>query len=256
MPAKLFVQDCTLCNADSESAMDEKMSHQASVCVDPDCPQSVCDECSDPEECCQECVQEEGTCEDCTGHQDCCEECVEGGCSILDLIDCAGRHCEYHKDYVCDGSCFELFGDQATEMFGHGALPELPMDTTAGNSTSTWSGMPSAWKPSINMAQHSMAPSLVHESSYGALRESAGILMQAAAASTVAVNARETVKDSLFKPSHFGDYTSQKQYSSDLAQAGMNTTGHAPSKSPTHRFVTYVITDLSSTLLQLSLVLQ
>ena len=80
--------------------------------------------------------------------------------------------------------------------------------------------------------------------------------MQAAAASTIAFNAGVSVNGSLIMPSPFEDHTSQKEHNSDPVEAGMSNTGHAPLKSPTHRFVTYVITNLFSNLLPLYLVPQ
>ena len=237
MSAKSLAQDCTLCNGDSASAMDEKTSYQAPICVDPDCPQSVCEECSDHEECCQECVQEDRICEDCSGHQECCEECVEDGCGILDLIDCAGPQCEYHKDYVCDGSCFELFGDQAAEMFGLGALPELPMEYASGNSTRP--EISSAWNSTVDVVQHKSDPSLPRENFDGALRESAEILIQAAAISTV-VNPRDSDKSSLLFQSNPWSYTAGKHDSSHSMQTRMNSTTQSPSKPLSYHSVAYV----------------
>ena len=235
MTVRTFAQDCSLCNATSRSAMDDKASHLASVCMDPYCPESTCEECSDHEECCQECDEHEGgNCEDCAGHQDYCEECVEEHCGILDLIDRTAPHCNYHKDYACDGSCFELFGEQATEMFGNGSLPELPMDVTPSDSKSIRPGMATAWDSSFDMGQYHAPPPLEHDSSDGTLRATAGILMQAAAASTATIKSNDGPHTTHFMPASCGEYMAQKQSIPHSVGPGACSTRYAPAKSPSH----------------------
>ena len=220
---------------DLDSAMGEKTSPQAPVCLDPHCPESVCDECSDHEDCCQECVQEEG-CEDCPGHQDCCEDCIEDDCGLADFIDCAVPHCEYHKDYVCDGSCFELFGDQAAEMFGHGALPELPMDMFSNNTVPRLQN-PMAWEPSSSTGYEPLATPFRNDSSYDALRESAGILMQAAAASNMSVGHSKSDECPVQVPTGIGEDMARKQNGLGYCEAEIQGSGNCSSRSPTYRLV-------------------
>ena len=204
MPSKSFAPNCTLCTGDSQSAPSDKMTFQAPVCIDPDCPDSVCDNCPDHEECCQDCTHEGSICEDgdCAADPDCCggcdgdvcsmldftdcaapcdgfhkdyacgSSCVEEACRIPDFVDCAAPDEQFHKDYVCDGTCFELFGDQAAEMFGVGGLlPQLPFEPKPGFPT---------WE-CPNFQQWPNATPRIHDNSDDELRHSAGLLMQAAA---------------------------------------------------------------------------
>ena len=235
MSVRTLAQDCTLCNGISGAAMDDKASHLASICMDPFCPESTCEECSDHEECCQECDEHEGgNCEDCADHEGYCEECVEEH-----LIDRTGPHCDYHKDnhqdYVCDGSCFELFGEQATEMFGNGALPELPMDYASSGSKGIRPGMVTAWDSSFNMGQYHTPLPLEHGSSYGTLRATAGILMQAAAASTGNMNSHESPHTTHIMPASCGEYMAQKQHiPHSVGPETCCSTLHAPVQSSNH----------------------
>lgn len=186
MSFRSFAPDCTLCIGDPHSPAAEKMSNQAPVCEDPDCPDSVCDECSDHEECCEGCVQEGSVCEDCPPNQECCGGCTEDECGILDLINCTGPRCEYHKDYVCDGSCFELFGDQAAEMFGiGGALPQLPIEPKLGEKGNTQHQELMTWEPILHSAPNASTAQHLKDFSDDTLRHSADLLMQAAAASNI-----------------------------------------------------------------------
>lgn len=228
MPVRTSALDCTLCNGISGSAMDDKASDLASVCMDPFCPESTCEECSAHEECCQECDEHEGgNCEDCADHQDYCEECVEEHCGT-------GPHCNYHKDYACHGSCFELFGEQATEMFGLGALPELPIDVASSHSKSIRPGMVTAWDASFDMGQYHTPPRLEHDNSDGTLRATAGILMQAAAASTAPINTHEGPHTTQFMPKSCGDYMAQKLHIPHPEPGTCCSTLYAPSQSPNH----------------------
>ena len=183
MSLSTSTRECTLCISDFTSAVDEKMTDRAPVCVDPDCPDSVCNECSAHEDCCQDCEQEGSVCEDCPADQECCAGCADD-CGILDLVNCTGPHCEYHKDYVCDdGSCFELFGDQAAETFGIGeSLPQLPLESKLGNTR--YQEMVS-WEQVPRIGHPGNAASPLHQIPYNAIRHSAGSLMQAAAVSGI-----------------------------------------------------------------------
>ena len=225
-------RECTLCISDPKSAVDEEMTDRGPVCVDPDCPDSVCNECSDHEDCCQECVQEGSVCEDCPADEECCEGCADD-CGILDLVNCTGSHCEYHKDYVCDGSCFELFGDQAAEMFGLGeSLPQLPLEPKFGparyQEVVSWEQMPS-------VGHHGNPLLPLHQIPYDAIRPSAGLSMQAAAVS--GINEHEVDDRSL---------PTSQSYGANIAHghddcASQRARGKAPqrsaTKSPAHRFV-------------------
>ena len=225
-------RECTLCISDFTSAVDEKMTDRAPVCVDPDCPDSVCEECSDHEDCCQECVQEGSVCEDCPADEECCEGCVDD-CGSLDLVNCTGPHCEYHKDYVCDGSCFELFGDQAAEMFGLGeSLPQLPLDpkliNTRHQEMMSWEQMPGVGHPGNSVSPLQQIP-------YNAAGHSAGLLMQAAAVSGRAEH--EVEGCSLPTSQSHGASTALVHDDCVSHRARSKGSQRSATKSPAHRFV-------------------
>ena len=224
-------RECTLCISDFTS-VDEKMADRAPVCVDPDCPDSVCNECSDHEDCCQDCVQEGSVCDDCPADEECCEGCPDE-CGILDLVNCTGPHCEYHKDYVCDGSCFELFGDQAAEMFGLGeSLPQLPLEPKLGNTryqeVVSWEQVSSVGNPG-----NSVSP--LHQIPYNAIRHSAGLLMQVAA---VSGRSEHEINDSSLPTSQTCEANTTYEHDDCAShRAGGKGPQRSATKSPTHRFV-------------------
>ena len=207
------------------------MTDRAPVCVDPDCPDSVCNECSDHEDCCQECVQEGSVCEDCPADEDCCEGCADD-CGNWDL-NCTGPHCEYHKDYVCDGSCFELFGDQAAEMFGLGeSLPQLPLDPKLGNTR--YQEMIS-WEQLHSVGHPGSSVSPLHQTPYDAIRHSAGLLMQAATVG--GINEHEVDDRSLPTSQNCEEKTAHGRDDCASHRARGKGPQRSATKSPAHRFV-------------------
>ena len=232
MSLSTSTRECTLCISDFTSAVDEKMTDRAPVCVDPDCPDSVCDECSDHEDCCQECVQEGSVCEDCPADEECCEGCVDD-CDIQDLVNCTGPHCEYHKDYVCDGSCFELFGDQAAEMFGlGGSLPQLPLEPKLGNTR--YQEMVS-WEQVAGMGQPGNSVSPLHQIPYDAIRHSAGLLMHAAALN--GISEHDVDDHSLPTSQEHGPDTTHGPDDNASHKSRSKVSQRPATKSPAHRFV-------------------
>ena len=211
-----------------------KILPQAPVCIDPDCPQSVCDECPEHKECCEECVQEEDNCEDCAGHQDCCDVCTDDGCGVLDLVDCNGPHCEYHKDYICDGSCIQLYREQATELIGHGSIPQLPLEPNPSSGFGTWCQNVNATELGSDSGYGVTPPHLLRESSYGDMRQSAGILMQAAAASTTSGFRCGAGQSSLPSPVSSTDMPLQQDLHR-IPKNEMNRSGHSATRSPACR---------------------
>jgi hypothetical protein len=101
--------ECQTCQSASEGSQ----CPTSPVCVDPECSETICETCSDHEECC---------------------ECSLGDCG-LDCgvcIDCGTPDRISQNDSYFAGPYSELFGDQATEMFGLGnCLPHLPMETAS-----------------------------------------------------------------------------------------------------------------------------
>jgi hypothetical protein len=90
---------------------------QAPVCVDPECSDNVCEECS------------EKACEECSDHEENCEDCVSD-CRFSVCGDWAD--CGTHNDNPIDDPYFELFGNQAAQMFSlDGRLPQLASESTA-----------------------------------------------------------------------------------------------------------------------------
>lgn len=235
-----FSSDCTLCTASFNCPYDQNMTQPAPVCLDPECPDSVCDECSDHEECCEECVQEGSVCEDCPPDRDCCGGCAQDECGILDFVDCIGPHCEYHKDYVCDGSCFELFGDQAAEMFGiGGSLPQLPIDPKFGDKNNRLQEVMS-WEPILDQGQVANPALPPNDNSYDALRYSAGLLMQAAVAGN---NSQYADIDRPLPASHIHGPCSGHVHHDCLSEKVESKGPHrSVTKSPANRFVRYVFT--------------
>ncbi|ERF77086.1 hypothetical protein EPUS_06304 [Endocarpon pusillum Z07020] len=120
---------CTLCtNEDTASRTYPSPSKKRKilpppVCIDPDCSEVTCKEC--PESVCDECSNHEESCEECVPH--CVSDCV----SDCRISLCGDRpESSLHDDYPFDNSYFELFGDQATQMFDlDGSIPQLPVNT-------------------------------------------------------------------------------------------------------------------------------
>lgn len=124
---------CTLCTSEATApktySLPSKRRKTLSprVCVDPDCSEITCEEC--PEIACDECP--ESACEECSNHEDSCEDCVPHCVSDCRISLCGDRpESSLHDDYPFDNSYFELFGDQAGQMFDlESPLPQFPLDT-------------------------------------------------------------------------------------------------------------------------------
>ena len=115
---------CAICASEPPAsrqcqASERRKGPQPPVCVDPNCSENICEECA------------ESVCDECSNHVESCEDCI-GRC----VTDCRislcsdGPDCGVQDGYSFDDTYFELFGNQAAQVFDlNGRLPQLPLDT-------------------------------------------------------------------------------------------------------------------------------